>query len=104
MSTNPKVMSENIIRDHKRFVDRSIRSLIQQMEHENTLVAETPLTKFQKVLKIYRSIKPLFGVLAALPLIPTTWRAAITMLDQALEGLSGVSGDIALQFKAGKDL
>ena len=104
MSTNPKETSENMIRDNKRVIDRSIRTLIQEMEHENTLVAETPLTKFQKVLKIYRGIKPLFTVLAALPLIPSTWRAAITMLDQALEAMSGVAGEIALQFKAGKDL
>jgi hypothetical protein len=104
MRTNPREVSEVVISDNKRGVDRSIRTLMQEMEHENTLVAETPLTKFQKVLKIYRGIKPLFTVLAALPLIPSTWRAAITMLDQALEAMSGVAGEIALQFKAGKDL
>lgn len=104
MSTHPKEQSEAMIRDRKRVIDRSIRTLMQEMEHENTLVAETPLTKFQKVVKVYRGVKPLFAVLATLPLIPSTWRAAITMLDQALEALSGVSGDLVPQFKAGKDL
>jgi hypothetical protein len=104
MSTTPKETSEAVIRGFKRVIDRSIRTLMQEMEHENTLVAETPLTKFQKVLKIYRGLKPLFTMLAMLPLIPSTWRAVIRMLDQSLEALSGAGGEIALQFKAGKDL
>jgi hypothetical protein len=104
MSTHPKEQSEAVIRDHKRVIDRSIRTLMQEMEHENTLVAETPLTKFQKVLKVYRGVKPLFAMLATLPLIPSTWRAAITMLNQALDAMSGAGGDFAPQFKAGKDL
>ena len=46
----------------------------------------------------------MFAVLGALPLIPSTWRAAIVMFTQALESLSLVGGDITAQFKAGKDL
>lgn len=96
--------SETIIQASKKAVDRSIRTLMSEMEHENTLIAETPVARFQKVLKIYRSVKPMFKVLASLPLIPATWRAAVMMLDQALEALSGSSGAILEPFKAGKDL
>jgi hypothetical protein len=105
MSTHPnELSSQDTIKSSKKSVDRSIRTLMQEMEHENTLVAETPVARFQKVLKIYRGIRPLLAVLSALPLIPSTWRAAIVMFDQALEALSGVSGEITAQFKAGKDL
>ena len=109
MSTNPKDLnskesSEATIKSSKRSVDASLRNLQKEMEQENTLVQDTPNGRLQKVLKIYRGIKPLFRVLSALPLIPSTWRAAIVMFDQALEALSGVSGEITAQFKAGKDL
>ena len=104
MSTKPIELSEMVIKSSKRTVGRSIRTLMQELESENTLVAESPLSRFQKVLKIYRGIKPLFAVLGTLPLIPSTWRAAIVMFEKALEGLSGVSGEITGQFKAGKDV
>jgi len=104
MTTSPKEQSEAIIRANKRAIDRSIRALIQEMESENTLVAESPLSRFQKVLKLYRGLKPVFAVLGTIPLIPSTWRTAIGMFDQALEALSGVGGDITARFKAGKDL
>jgi hypothetical protein len=104
MSTNSKESSETTIKRSKAAVDQSIRTLMKELEGENTLVAESPLSRFQKVLKIYRGIKPLFAVLGALPLIPSTWRAAIVMFDQALEALSNAGGEITAQFKAGKDL
>lgn len=109
MSTNPKDLnpkesSESTIKTSKRSVDASLRALQKEMEQENTLVQETPVGRLQRVLKIYRGIKPLLSVISTLPLIPTTWRAAIVMFNQALEALSGVSGEITAQFKAGKDL
>ena len=105
MSTHPnELSSQDTIKVHKKSVDRSVRTLMQEMEHENTLVAETPVTRFQKVLKLYRGIKPLLAVISTLPLLPATWRAAIVMFDQALEALAGVGGEITSQFKAGRDL
>ena len=74
------------------------------MEQENTLVQETPNGRLQKVLKIFRGIKPVLAVLSSLPLIPSTWRAAIVMFIQALEALAVVGADITAEFKAGKDL
>ena len=109
MSTNPKDLnpkesSETIIRSSKRSVDASLRNLQKEMEQENTLVLETPSGRLQRVLKIYRSIKPLLAVLSTLPLIPATWRAAIVMFTQALEAMATSAPDLSAQFKAGKDL
>ena len=109
MSTNPKDLnpfeaSKEMIAKSKRSTDRTLRALQQDMEQENTLVQDTPNTRLQKVLKIYRGIKPVITVIGALPLIPSTWRAAIVMFTQALDALAAVGGDITAQFKAGKDL
>jgi hypothetical protein len=109
MSTNPNELnpfeaSKSIIEKTKRSTDRTVRALQQDMEQENTLVADTPNTRLQKVLKIYRGIKPVLAVLGSLPLIPSTWRAAVVMFTQALDALSSVGGEITAQFKAGKDL
>jgi hypothetical protein len=109
MSTNPKELnpleaSKAQIEKSKRSTDRTLRTLQQEMEQENTLVQDTPNSRLQKVLKIYRGIKPVFAVIGSLPLIPSTWRAAIVMFTQALDALAVVGGDITAQFKAGKDL
>lgn len=109
MSTNPKELnpleaSKTMIEKSKRSTDRTLRALQQDMEQENTLVQDTPNSRLQKVLKVYRGIKPVFAVIGALPLIPSTWRAAIVMFTQALDALTAVGGDITAQFKAGKDL
>lgn len=109
MSTNPKELnpkesSETHIKTSKRSVDASLRNLQKEMEQENTLVQETPIGRLQKVLKIFRGIKPLFAVLGSLPLIPSTWRAAIVMFTQALDALAIVAPEVTAEFKAGKDL
>jgi hypothetical protein len=109
MSTNPKELnpkesSETHIKTSKRSVDASLRNLQKEMEQENTLVQETPVGRLQRVLKIFRSIKPLFAVLGSLPLIPSTWRAAIVMFTQALDALAIVAPEVTAEFKAGKDL
>ncbi len=109
MSTNPKELnpleaSKTMIEKSKRSTDRTLRALNVDMEQENTLVQDTPNTRLQKVLKIYRGIKPVFAVIGSLPLIPSTWRAAIVMFTQALDALTAVGGEITAQFKAGKDL
>lgn len=109
MSTNPKHLdtieaTKTMIEKSKRSTDRTLRALNLEMEQENTLVQDSPNTRLQKVLKIYRGIKPVITVIGALPLIPSTWRAAIVMFTQALDALAAVGGEITAEFKAGKDL
>lgn len=107
-NTSNQVTSEAAIKNSKKTIDRNIRTLMQEMEHENTLIPETPTGKLQRVLKIYRSIKPMLTVISTLPLIPSTWRAAVVMFNQALEALSlagfGGGGEVTAEFKGGKDL
>jgi hypothetical protein len=109
MSTNsktldPKQLSEATIAKSKRSVDRNVRALMQEMEHENTLVQESPNGRLQRVLKIFRGLKPVLAVIGTLPLIPATWRAAMAMFVQALDALALVGPEITADFKAGKDL
>jgi hypothetical protein len=109
MSTNPKELntknaSEELIAKHKKSVDRSIRNLVQEMEHEKTLLAETPLGAVQRVLKVYRQIKPLLTVISSLPILPLTWRMALNGFTQALDALAGAAPGVTAAFKAGKDL
>ena len=110
MSTNPKELnpkesSETHIKKPASAPSiASLRKLQQEMEQENTLVQETPNGRLQRVLKIFRGIKPLFAVLGSLPLIPSTWRAAIVMFTQALDALAVVAPEVTAEFKAGKDL
>jgi len=109
MSTNPKELNpleatKTMIEKSKRSTDRTLRALQQAMEQENTLVQDTPNGRLQKVLKIYRGVKPVFAVIGSLPLIPSTWRAAIVMFTQALDALTAVGCEITAEFKAGKDL
>ena len=101
---HPKQSSEAAIAASKKSIDREVRALLREMEHENTLVAETPNSRLQRVLKIFRSLKPALAVISSLPLIPGNWRGAITMLVQALDALALVGPEITAEFKAGKDL
>ena len=101
---NPKQLSEAIIAKAKRSIDRKVRDMFQEMEHENTLLQETPLAILQKVLKIFRSTKPLFALLGSLPFIPSTWRGAIGMLVQALDALTEAGPELTASFKAGRDI
>jgi hypothetical protein len=109
MSTNPKELnktnaSEELIAKHKQSVGRTIRALVQEMEHEQTVVAETPIGTLQRVLKVYRQTKPLLAVLGTLPIVPLTWRMALTGFTQALDALATAAPEITAGFKAGKDL
>jgi len=109
MSTNPNELnpieaSKELIAKSKRSTDRTLRALNLDMEQENTLVQDTPNGRLQKVLKIWRGIKPVFAVIGSLPLIPSTWRGAIVVFTQALDALTAIGGDITAEFKAGKDL
>jgi hypothetical protein len=104
MSTNAKDSIETIIAANKQSIDRSVLALMQELKHENMLLAESPTGTLQRVLKIFRGIKPLLTVLSHLPGLPSTWRAALVMLIQALDSLTLAGPDLTASFKAGRDL
>jgi Thermolysin metallopeptidase, alpha-helical domain/Thermolysin metallopeptidase, catalytic domain len=92
----------NAINEKKAGIDRCIRALNAEIEHESTPVAETATGRVQRVLKAYRGVKPLLDVLSALPILPRLWRAGIVTFIQVLDSLAEI--DVNAEFKAGKDL
>lgn len=87
-------------------IDREIRTLTAEMQQEQTLMPETQSGRIARLLKIYNGIKPLLTVISALPLIPSGWRAALVLFNNALAAVAAGAGadDVTADFKAGKDL
>jgi hypothetical protein len=104
MSTNAKENLDTIIAANKTAIDRSVLALMQELKHENMLLAESPSGTLQRALKIFRGIKPLLTVLSNLPFLPSTWRAALVLFIQALDSLTLVGPELTAGFKAGRDL
>ena len=92
----------NVIKKNKTGVDRGLRTLNAELEHEATVVMDTPKSIVQRVVKVYRGVKPLLTVLSTLPILPSTWRGGIVIFIQVLDGLAAI--DISAAFKAGRDL
>ncbi len=62
------------------------------------------MERLQRVLRLYRSIKPLLTLLGNLPILPSNWRASVLIFTQALDALLAVGPSITAGFKAGRDL
>ena len=88
----------------KKRINACVRDTLSSLEHENTVIANTPNGILQRVKKVYTGIKPLFTFLSTFPILPQTWRTGITVLGQVLDALVAVVPETTLQFKAGKDL
>lgn len=94
----PQESYETTIAKNRKTIDRSISILMRELERENALLQGSPYGRIQRVLKIYRGLKPLFAVLISLPLIPAPWRAALFMYSRAVEALT------VADLKMGKEL
>jgi hypothetical protein len=94
--------TEAILRENRKDVDRGLVTLQDEMEHEHTLLPDTPNTRLQRALKVYRGIRPVLTVLSTLPILPTLWRTGLTVLTQVLDALA--APEVTAAFKAGKDL
>ena len=100
--SNAFALSETLIRKEKKNVDRRIAALMTELNHETTLLPETPLRLLQRALKFYRGVKPVLGVLVKLPFMPPTWSAIIEGFMRALDALD--TAEVIGKFKAGRDL
>jgi hypothetical protein len=58
---------------------------------------ETPPTRAQRLVTSYAAARPILVAVAAIPFIPTAWRAVVTAFVVTLD-------EVAASFKAGKDL
>ncbi|HJQ37193.1 MAG TPA: hypothetical protein VKB93_08645 [Thermoanaerobaculia bacterium] len=105
MSTNPKHIEQTSAKTPSfKSIDREIRTLTAEMEQEKTLMPEAQGGRIARLVKIYNGIKPLLSVLTALPLIPSSWRAALVLFNSALAAVAAGVDDVTADFKAGKDL
>ena len=105
MSTNPKHVEQMSAKTLSfKTIDREIKTLTAQMEQEQTLMPETQSGRIARLLKIYNGIKPLLTVISALPLIPSGWRAALVLFNNALAAVAAGADEVSAEFKAGKDL
>jgi hypothetical protein len=70
-----------------------------------TLLEESHESRVERLGRVFRAVRPLLGVLNALP-IPASWRAAITLLVNAIEAVVAPANAPAEahEFKAGRDL
>lgn len=58
---------------------------------------QTPADRSQRLVTTYAGVRPILLALAAVPLVPETWRAALSVFVITLDGVTAT-------FKAGKDL
>jgi hypothetical protein len=58
---------------------------------------QTAADRAQRLMTTYAGVRPILLALAAVPLVPETWRAAISVFVASLDGVTAT-------FKAGKDL
>jgi len=88
----------------RRQLDACVRRAVSSLEHENTLMAQSPISMFQRLLKVYKSLKPLLAFLTTFPLVPQSVRTGIGLLAQVLEQVTEAGPKLTTWFKAGKDL
>jgi hypothetical protein len=62
-----------------------------------TAAPQAAADRAQRLMTAYTAARPILVAVSAIPLIPATWRAIVTTLVVALDGVTN-------SFKAGKDL
>jgi hypothetical protein len=105
MSTNEKHVEQMSTKTNYSFkaIDNAIYTLTCEMDVQATAVAETQGGRLERLLKVYAGVKPLLIVLATLPVIPYSWRAALALFNSTIAAVAAGVGDDP-DFKAGKDL
>jgi hypothetical protein len=90
-------------------VDQHVDALVlASLQASGTPVPANLGARLDKLVKVYNGIKPLLTVVVALPGIPPNWRAALTILTQAVDSVASapelVTPKSDAGFKAGKDI
>ena len=88
----------------RRQMEGCVRRAISALEHENTVLAQSPIAVFQRLLKVYKQLKPLLVFLTTFPLVPQSIRTGVGLLVQMLDSVSEAGPTLTTWFKAGKDL
>ena len=80
-----------------------VNEFIDQFESPDTTgegavaTPQTPADRAQNLVITYAGVRPILVALSAVPLVPETWRAALSVFVATLDGVTA-------SFKAGKDL
>jgi len=76
-----------------------VNDFIDQFESLEGVVAkpQTAADRAQRLMTTYAGVRPILLALSSIPLVPETWRAAISVFVASLDGITA-------SFKAGKDL
>jgi hypothetical protein len=88
----------------RKQLDTCVRRAMSSLEHENTVMAASPAATFQRLLKVYKGLRPMLAFLTTFPVVPQSVRTGIGLLAQTLEAVSQFDVPLTAQFKAGKDL
>ena len=84
-------------------IQQSVRSIDLEAIEGNAAVPEA-VTRTQRLVAVYRGVRPILAVVSTLPLLPPQFREPLKLFlftfDQFVAGVAETSGD----FKAGKDL
>ncbi|HEX3533273.1 MAG TPA: hypothetical protein VHT23_03565 [Gemmatimonadaceae bacterium] len=92
MSNEKKERKTDMFFMKLRIIHRSIAALrIEEVTTHASIQAATYTSLVDRVLKIYKALMPFLTLLAGVPLIPPTWRAALTAFLQALDLLAAAS-------------
>lgn len=96
------VSHSNLFRISYEEIDQHMKTVdLADLRDGQTFLPEAPETRVEQLAKVYRAVRPVLNILIAFP-IPPTWRAAVTLLLQAIEGV--VTPGATTDFKAGRDL
>ncbi len=75
-----------------------VNDFIDEFESEGAVATpQTAADRAQRLMTTYAGVRPILLALASVPMVPETWRAAITVFVASLDGVTAT-------FKAGKDL
>ena len=88
----------------RRMLGACVRRAHSSMENENTLLPETAISAFQRLLKVYKSLRPLLSFLTSFPLVPQPARSGVGLLVQLLDTVATAGPELVARFKAGRDL
>jgi hypothetical protein len=103
MNTNAKQNTTSTKPTH-RTIDRAVASLAADMDVINAVRTDTMDGRIARLVMIYEGLAPLLRVLTTVSLLPTNWRAAVALFNDALAAVVAGLGETAATFKAGKDL
>lgn len=88
----------NIDKRHLSFgnIDREVKQF-DILAFTSETAVPTASTRTKRLIEVYNSVRLILLATAATPLIPSPWRAALSVFVSSLD-------EVASSFKAGKDL